>query len=61
MTLLWFWASADELRGPPLEYWGGGLVFEINIFVVKMGEKNKWHGGNLINILFTKEVEINII
>ena len=35
---------------------------ERNIFVGKMGEINKWTQGMVeINILSTKEVEINII
>ena len=35
---------------------------EINIFVGKMGKINKWPQGMVeINILSTKEVEINII
>ena len=35
------------LRGPPLEYGGGGagVFFEINIFVGKMGEINNWPQG----------------
>ena len=37
------------LRGPPLEYWGGGrlrfFVLEINILVGKKGEINKWPQG----------------
>ena len=51
-----------NIMGPPLEYCGGGRSFlEINIFVGKMGEINKWPQGMLeINILFTKEVEIKI-
>ena len=35
---------------------------EINIFVGKMSEINKWSQGMVdLNILSTKEVEINII
>ena len=50
-------------RGPPLEYWGGGWSFlEIHIFVEKIGEIKTWSQGIVeINILSTKEVEINII
>ena len=42
---------------------GGGWSFlEINIFVGKMGEINKWPQGMAeINILSTKEVEISKI
>ena len=39
-----------SIRQPPLEYWegrgGAGVFLEINIFMGKMGEINKWHGGN---------------
>ena len=53
----------QKLRGPPLEYGGGGWSFlEINIFGGKMGEINKWPQDMVeINILPTQEVEINII
>ena len=42
---------------------GAGWTFlEINLFVGKMGEINKWPQGMVdINILSTKEVEINIM
>ena len=53
------------LKGPPLEYGGGGgagVFWEINIFVGKMGEIYKWPQGMVeINILSTQEVEINIL
>ena len=52
------------LRGPPLEYGGGGprVLLEINIFGGKMGEQNKWPQGLVeIKILSTQEVEINIL
>ena len=41
--------SSKVVRGPPLEYWpgGGGSFVEINIFVGKMGETNKWPQGLL--------------
>ena len=51
------------ITGPPLEYGGGGagVFLEINIVVGKIGEINKWPPGMVeINILSTKEVEINI-
>ena len=50
-------------KGPPLEYWGGSWSFlEINIFVGKMGEINKWSEDMAeINILPTQKVDINII
>ena len=41
--------SKESFMVPPLEYWGGGLfflfIFEINIFVGKIGEINKWPQG----------------
>ena len=54
----------QKLRGPPLEYRGGGAwsFLEINIFGGKMGEIYKWPQDMVeINILPTQEVEINII
>ena len=50
VTLHWV-----SIRGSPLEYWGWS-------FVGKMGEISKWpQGMGEINILSTKEFEINII
>ena len=34
-------AGRSPIRGPPLEYWGGG----INIFLGEMGEITKWPQG----------------
>ena len=49
-------------RGPLLENQGGLDFFEINIFVLKMGEINKWPEDMVeINIFSTKEVERAII
>ena len=42
------------VRGPPLEYynWEPWILLEINIFVGKMGEINKWPQGMVeINVL----------
>ena len=56
------------LRGPPLEYWGRGpgFLLEINIFVGKLGEINKLNawpqlGMVEINTSSTKKVENNLI
>ena len=51
-------------KGATIRILGGAWSFflEINIFVGKMGEINKGPQGMVeINILSTKEVEINII
>ena len=52
--------SNAKVRGPPLEYLGGGAggFFKNKYF----GAINKWLQGMVeINILSTKEVEVNII
>ena len=67
MKQSWFvidtWGFVD--KGATIRILGGGggwSFLEINIFVGKMGEINKWPQDMVeINILPTEEVEINII
>ena len=54
----------QTISGATIRIWGGGGLefFGNKIFVGKMGEINKWPQAIVeINILSTKEVEINII